>query len=206
MRKRVANAVRWRLAAGSERLKALLGTRPVHWARVVMDRETARYVAELGPGTRRVLEVSGEKWKDFGFASYRSAGLPEFDVCDGPLPERFDVVIAEQVLEHVLWPYRAVRSMREMLNPGGTLVLTTPFLLRVHECPVDCSRWTETGLKYLLAEAGFGLDEVVTGSWGNRGCARANMADWFPRWNPYIHSLRNDPRYPVCVWCFARQP
>ena len=35
------------------------------------------------------------------------------------LDRRFDLIIAEQVLEHVQWPYRAVKNIRAMLNPGG---------------------------------------------------------------------------------------
>ena len=150
------------------------------------------------------LEISGTKWRDFGFSSYRTVGFSDYDVCAGPLDETFDLVIAEQVLEHVLWPLRAVRHMGSMLRPGGTLLVTTPFLLRVHPSPHDCSRWTELGLKYLLAEAGFELSKITTGAWGNRACVRANFVDW-RGWNPMIHSLRNEPEFPVHVWAFAEK-
>jgi hypothetical protein len=91
-----------------------------------------------------------------------------------------------------------------MLRPGGTLVVTTPFLIRVHPSPFDCSRWTELGLKYLLAEAGFDLSRITTGSWGNRACVRSNFVDW-RGWNPILHSLRNEPDFPVHVWAFAKK-
>ena len=51
----------------------------------------------------------------------RVSGLawPEFDVC-APLTEerRFDLVICEQVLEHVPDPWTAVENLRELCVPG----------------------------------------------------------------------------------------
>jgi len=49
-------------------------------------------------------------------------------------------------------------------------VVTTPFLIRLHDGPVDCSRRSETGLKYFLAECGFDIEKIKTGSWGNPEC------------------------------------
>jgi hypothetical protein len=89
-----------------------------------------------------------------------------------------------------------------MLNPGGVLLVTTPFLIRIHEEPNDCSRWTETGMKYLLAECGFDLAHIKTGSWGNEACVKANLPGWVT-WKERIHSLENDRRFPIVVWCFA---
>jgi len=170
-----------------------------------MNRETRRLVGGLGPEQLRVLEISGEGWKDFGFRSYRSVRYPDFDLCSQTLDERFDLVIAEQVFEHLLWPLRAARHAREMLAPGGRFLITTPFLLRVHRSPADCSRWTETGLRHLLDEAGFGLDDTETGSWGNRACLRANLDRW-TRYRPLLHSLNNEPDYPLVVWALATRP
>jgi SAM-dependent methyltransferase len=201
----------WRRAGGSvwrgwrRLLRRALGARETHWVRVVMNRETERFVRSLDRAQLDAIELSGERWQEFGFASYRSVGLPDYDVCDGPLEKAaFDLIIAEQVLEHVLRPHRAVRHVWEMLRPGGTFVATTPFLLRVHDHPVDCSRWTELGLKHLLAEGGFRLGDIATGSWGNRAAVRANLGEW-REWIPWLHSLRNEPDYPVVVWAFARK-
>ena len=171
-----------------------------HWARVVMDRATEARVRSLPYAEMTALEISGKKWEPFGFASYTRVGWPQYDWCAGPLPDTFDVVIAEQVLEHVERPADALRHAHAMLNPGGTLVVTTPFLIRVHEEPGDYSRWTQTGLKALLNECGFPV--VETGSWGNRRCIRANFRRWV-EYRPW-HSLRDEPAFPVVVWAFAQ--
>jgi SAM-dependent methyltransferase len=174
-----------------------------HWTRVIMDKETASYVASLNYKTFKALEISGSKWEKFGFASYRSIAYPEYDLCKGVLDsERFDIIIAEQVLEHALYPYRAVQNLYRMLNHGGVVVITTPLLLKIHECPFDCSRWTEVGIKYLLIEGGFNCDGIKTGSWGNRACIVANFKKWV-NWVPWKHSLKNEPSFPVVVWAFA---
>jgi hypothetical protein len=175
------------------------------WARVVMIEETRRLVGTLHPERLDALEISGETWKDFGFKSYQSVDYPEYDVCEGPLPERYDLIIAEQVFEHLLWPYRAGKHVFEMLRPGGYFHLSTPFLFPIHDAPVDCSRWTETGLRYLLAECGFPLESCTTGSWGNRACVKRYLK-WGAKYRGWRHSLRNDPATPIVVWAVARKP
>jgi hypothetical protein len=174
------------------------------WLRVVMNQETARLVRELDFKHASVLEISGLAWKDFGFARYVSVGYPGYDVCAGVLEEKFDIIIAEQVFEHVLWPYRAVRNVFQMLNSSGAFLVTTPFLVRIHGHPIDCSRWTELGMRHLLAEGGFDIDRITTGSWGNRTCVRSNLLRWTP-YNRWLHSLRNEADYPLQVWALARK-
>lgn len=202
---KVRKGVGWRKRIVADHVRRFAGARDIQWARVVMDQVTKAHVQELPYRSLTALEISGEKWKDFGFASYRAAHYPEYDICNGPLEDdAFDLIIIEQVLEHVFWPFRAVRNAYKMLRPGGTLLITTPFLLRVHNYPVDCSRWTPLGLKYLLAEANFTPDNVQVGSWGNRACVKANFKGW-PSWIPWLHSLKNEPEYPVVVWAFAKK-
>ena len=62
----------------------------------------------------------------------------------------FDVVFLMEVLEHVAAPDAALSEIHRVLAPGGRLVLSTPFLLEVHEAPHDYYRFTEYGLRHLL--------------------------------------------------------
>ena len=182
-----------------------IGARDEQWSRVVMNRQTREMINRLNPGSLDVLEISGDDWAArMKFKSYRSVGYPEFNICESTLDDRFDLIIAEQVFEHVLWPYRSGRNVYAMLNPGGHFLITTPFLVRIHNFPTDCSRWTETGMRYFLAECGFSLDRIQTGSWGNRACVRANFSRWW-EYRRLFHSLRNEPAFPISVWAVARK-
>ena len=176
-----------------------------NWARVVLNRETHVLVSGLSPADLDTLEISGDSWgARVTFRSYRSVDYPAFDICESTLDQTFDLIIAEQVFEHLLSPHKAGRNVHEMLRLGGYFLLTTPFLLRVHNYPVDCSRWTETGLTHLLAECGFAMEHIHTGSWGNRACVRANLSDWV-FYRPRLHSLKNQPEFPVVVWALAQK-
>ncbi|QEL18031.1 methyltransferase domain-containing protein [Limnoglobus roseus] len=176
------------------------------WLRVVMNRETRKLVDGLNPGSLKALEISGHSWEQPGyFREHKALDYPEYDVCTAVYPDTFDLVIAEQVFEHLLWPYRAGRNVYQMLNPGGYFLVTTPFLVKIHNHPVDCSRWTELGMKHFLAECGFPLENIVTASWGNRDCVKANLR---PRWVIYqewLHSLKNEPEFPMVIWALARK-
>ncbi len=175
------------------------------WGRVIMNRETLKLVTELNPSTLDVLEIFGYNWdKKLSFKSYKSLHFPDFDICESSTPEKFDLIIAEQVFEHLLWPYRAATNVLQMLNPQGYFLVTLPFLIKYHGAPHDCTRWTETGIKYFLAECGFPIESIVTGSWGNRSCVKGNFTKW-TRYRAWQHSLRNDPTFPVCVWGLARK-
>jgi SAM-dependent methyltransferase len=175
-----------------------------HWARTVMYQECLKLVRELEPSRMEVLEISaGHVWRGLGFKSFTEANFPDFDVCSTTLPKTFDLIIADQVFEHLLWPYRAGKNVHAMLKPDGYLLVTTPFLIKVHEVPVDCSRWTELGMKHLLAECGFPIEKIRTGSWGNRACVKANFGSWARR--GWFNSLANEPEYPVSVWALAKK-
>ncbi|HLJ70746.1 MAG TPA: methyltransferase domain-containing protein, partial [Roseiarcus sp.] len=137
----------WKRPALWERLRRairLTGYDTTDWLRTVMYREAFRHVETLKPETLDALEISaGNQWsRAFRFRSYEATAYPAFDICAEILPRQFDLVIADQVFEHLKWPYRAGRNVYDMLKPGGTFILATPFLVRVHRVPIDCSRWT----------------------------------------------------------------
>ncbi|MEM1176936.1 MAG: class I SAM-dependent methyltransferase [Acidobacteriota bacterium] len=193
------------LGSWKRRLSFLAGRHTPHWCRVVMDRSTAAWVNALGPQNLDVLEVSGGRWGAKNFRSYRRLDFPEYDLCAGPLDGAdFDLVIVEQVLEHVVEPAKAVAHARAMLRPGGHLLVSTPFLIRYHGAPDDYSRWTALGLGQLLEGAGFAAAAIKTSSWGNRACVIATLDRW-AKYRPLRHSLRDDPRFPVVVWALAQR-
>lgn len=178
-----------------------------HWQREVMNAAVADHIASLVPQRLTAAEISGNAHGDKPWKEYVSLPHPAFDLC-APLREepRFDVVICEQVLEHVVDPQTAATNLRGLCAPGGRVIVTTPFLIRVHELPLyglrDYWRFTPRGLQALLEQAGLEVETV--GSWGNRQCVVGNFNRWSARrrW----HSLRNESEFPVQVWAFAVNP
>ena len=136
------------------------------------------------------------------------ARLPQSSTCARPFETTaaFDVVICEQVLEHVADPCAAAWNLRELCVPGGHVIVSTPFLVKIHELPAlaldDYWRFTPRGLRTLLERAGLHVDEV--GTWGNGLCVTGNLSRWsgYRRWHP----LGNEPDVPLHVWAFARSP
>jgi SAM-dependent methyltransferase len=186
-------------------LASRVGFDTTDWLRVIMYRRCFSFIENIRPETLDVLEISGgSQWRrKFKFGSYTSTDFPEFDICAEVLDRQFDLIIADQVFEHLTWPMRAGRNVHAMIRPGGYFIIATPFLVRVHQVPIDCSRWTEQGLSYLLQESGFSASDIKTDSWGNRKCLRANLFKW--RRYGFYRSLANEPNFPVMVWAIARK-
>lgn len=71
------------------------------------------------------------------------------------IDQTFDLVFCTEVMEHVAEPKRMLQEIHRVLKPGGHLILTTPFLVPVHEAPYDFYRYTPYGLQHLLKQASF---------------------------------------------------
>jgi SAM-dependent methyltransferase len=71
-------------------------------------------------------------------------------------PSAFDTVVCLEVLEYAWEPAKVVSEMGRVLRPGGSLVLSTPFLHRA-DTPGDYWRFTEPALQRLVHEAGFNV-------------------------------------------------
>lgn len=175
------------------------------WQRITLNRAVDAHLSRLGPARLSAVEISGDAHAGKGWREYRSLNYPEFDLV-APLAGQgpFDVVICEQVIEHVEDPCAAAANLRGLCASGGHVVVSTPFLIRVHEewGMQDYWRFTPRGLRTLLERAGLTVDSV--GSWGNRRVIAANLDRWpaYRRWQ----SLRDEPKLPVQVWAFARNP
>ena len=72
--------------------------------------------------------------------------------------ESVGFVLSTQVLEHVENPSEYLKEAHRILQKGGKLILSTHGYWMFHPDPTDFWRWTSTGLKKIVTEAGF---EVV---------------------------------------------
>lgn len=70
------------------------------------------------------------------------------------LPVRFDLVICQEVFEHVARPFDGARALYQLLRPGGLVFFTTPFNIQFHLVPTDFFRYTVDGAREILAAAG----------------------------------------------------
>jgi SAM-dependent methyltransferase len=192
----------------TEQIKRTLravGYEPLHWMRVVTYRECLALVEQLVPEQLDVLEIgAGHMWQRLPFRTYTTMNYPEYDICRDVLNRQFDLVISDNVFEHLSYPHRAGRNVLTMLRPNGHFLNITLFLVRIHLVPMDCSRWTQEGMRYLLEECGFDPATMVSGAWGNRACVRANLRRWVRR--GWFRSLKNESAYPCQVWVLARKP
>lgn len=84
-------------------------------------------------------------------------------ICDAhglPFPaERFNLVIAVAVLEHVADPYQCIAEIHRVLQPDGLVYSATPFLQPVHMGAHDFTRFTPLGHRRLHRY----FDEIESG-------------------------------------------
>jgi SAM-dependent methyltransferase len=73
--------------------------------------------------------------------------------------DEFRSVLCNQVLEHVFNPEVFLGEIRRVLQPGGRLLLTVPFVWDEHEQPCDYARYSSFGLKALLERNGFVVEQ-----------------------------------------------
>jgi SAM-dependent methyltransferase len=184
----------------------ITGAEGEQWLRKAADIQIRQLVETLGPANLDTLEISGRAWEHrTKFKSYTVSDYPEHDICSEPPAGPYDLIIAEHVFEHLLYPYRAAKNVYAALRPGGNFLMVTPFLVGLHPCPHDCTRWTEEGAKYFLSECGFPLESTRTGSWGNRQCVVGNFHHAV-RYRRLLHSLKNQSNLPVTVWALGAKP
>ena len=67
----------------------------------------------------------------------------------------FQTIILLEVLEHVAHPDLVLREAQRVLAPGGTLLMSMPFLYPLHDAPHDYQRYTAPGMAFALRQAGF---------------------------------------------------
>ena len=128
------------------------------------------YNAEEFKKNDLILDVGGEKKNKKGqFNTNECAGKvfylnidpqtkPDFLADAKKIPVNknyFDKVICSQLLEHVLDPIEVLKEIFRVLKPGGMLLMSAPFLYRIHPDPIDYARYTDYYWKTNLKKLGF---------------------------------------------------
>ncbi|CUH77657.1 methyltransferase domain-containing protein [Tropicibacter naphthalenivorans] len=180
--------------------------------RIVMAKACRTLVRQLEPETLDVAEISGKFGANFSFRSYDQYWFPEYDICKAPLIDAngsqklYDLIIADQVWEHLDRPYLATQHIRQSLRPGGYFLVAVPFFVPLHAAPHDCTRWSARGLKNFLIECGFAEENILSEQWGNRWAGVRNVVGPFPPvYQPETDKLENEDDFPITTWALAQK-
>jgi SAM-dependent methyltransferase len=85
---------------------------------------------------------------------------PEVDiVCDLSATKPFrsqslDAIILMNVLEHVYAARQLMAALADLLKPGGSLIVAVPFMVKMHQVPVDYARYTHYALERMGMDHG----------------------------------------------------
>lgn len=117
------------------------------------------------------------------------------DLLHEKVTQRFDVIRAGEILEHLVMDYQVLRSLHTILADDGRLLVTVPFdgiadyHVRLH------NRWS---IEQLLHAAGFRVETYIPRK--------------APRWDRFIAYLRGGlaligiPKEKVNAWFFSLNP
>lgn len=64
--------------------------------------------------------------------------------------DSFDLVLCNQVLEHVFDFHKAVKELIRVTKKGGLIMVSVPFVYPIHDKPNDFWRFTEYSIKRLF--------------------------------------------------------
>jgi SAM-dependent methyltransferase len=122
--------------------------------------QSGQRILEIGPdkvpsSLQGLVDVKGLTWETLDVADRPGITYKATDDYSFPLPDgTFDLVIADQVIEHVKKIWRWVPELARVCKPGGHVVLISPISWPYHEAPVDCWRIYPEGMRALLDESG----------------------------------------------------
>ena len=75
------------------------------------------------------------------------------------LPDNYcDIILSNQVLEHVDSPAGYLQEAYRILKPGGSMIITTHGYWYYHPTPNDYWRWTSAGLRKTIEKESFKID------------------------------------------------
>lgn len=92
------------------------------------------------------------------YANLSTAKEPDIQASAAHVPfvnACFDAVICAELLEHVPDPRPVIREAFRLLRESGKLLITVPFLCRIHADPYDFGRYTDYYWQTTLQRTGF---------------------------------------------------
>lgn len=184
-----------------------------HLTRYYMYKKLRDFFKE--PMDGKILGISGIK-------NFRSLISDNADILDVQYPEvdmqnlpykdnSFDLVISDQVIEHLENPKKAIEESYRVLKKDGIAIHTTCFINYIHPCPKDFWRFSPEALKHLHKD----FSEILCcEGWGNRIAillcfvsdrfrfinipeTKWSIRHWIATWY--------EERYPIVTWVVAKK-
>lgn len=179
----------------------------------------AAYLSHLRFVAEHVRPSLGRNWKaiEFGGSNGFIASImegvdyeiapnaPDVDVQELSMypADTYDIVVLDEILEHVERPWRAVEEVRRLLKPGGCLIVSTPFLIAEHRMPKDYWRFTKDGVRVILEQ----YSRVDVFSWGNPASVAylldSMMVSTQDAIDAGVFDLTDVEKYAISVWAYA---
>jgi len=161
---------------GATRNRLLDGN--VNWLRVPMYSAISEEIANQGRGGllrgKKAIELGGSEGtllsalRENGVLTEVAPDYPVIDVEKVPFPDgSYDIILLDQVLEHVKHPWRATQEVHRLLKGEGFCICTSVFVYPIHKGFVgsfgDYYRFSPDGFGSLFE----GFKILKSGGWGN---------------------------------------
>lgn len=139
---------------------------------------------------------------------WENRDYPAYDITKEESHNECDVIIADQILEHVFEPWKAFENIGNHAKKAA--IITLPFLIGLHPCPGDYWRITPQSI-YQMAQYHF--KRIYIKSWGNSrvnywhsiydrtDTMMSNISE--PVWRDAL--LENDIYKPFVIWAILEK-
>jgi 2-polyprenyl-3-methyl-5-hydroxy-6-metoxy-1,4-benzoquinol methylase len=125
--------------------------------------------------------VALQELRNAGFGNLVQGNVEQLDQIDELRNQKFDLVIAGELIEHIFNPGLFLTSCRMICSEHTELILTTPnalcyaqtiFALLDREAihPDHTLMWSPTTLRHIVSRSGFTVNEVLV--YGNMPCVQ----------------------------------
>jgi len=120
-------------------------------------------VLDIGGRDRGLFQKPKQNVEKWIFADITPDNNPDIilDVSDmaNIETESIDVVLATELFEHVEKPEQGLRECFRILKKNQVMILSSPFLYKIHADPWDFQRWTQEKWKKTLSQTGFKIEK-----------------------------------------------